>query len=137
MADDLDEILAKLATQVEASVHAMYRGDVRSATAKSRTGHLVRDAAEAIRASAAPAVPRASEAVPRSSISAAPSIPGEFVGWTRDEGEAVMRCVTAWLPMGAPSSATPESKCIAAGREMTPTWGERERARAALRKVTA
>jgi len=33
-------------------------------------------------------------------------------------------------------SATPDSRCVAAGREMVPTWGDREQARAALRKLT-
>jgi hypothetical protein len=61
---------------------------------------------------------------------------GIDLGWTREEGEVVMKCVMAWMPMGSPSSATPDSKCIAAGREMVPTWGDRERARAALKKVT-
>ncbi len=139
MADEIIDVLGRLATQVEASVHALYRGEVRSETAKSRSGIFVREAAELIRAQVvagggAASPPPAS--APRTS-SAAPLAPGATVGWTRDEGEAVMRCVTAWLPMGAPSTAMPESKCIAAGREMTPTWGQRETARAALRKLTS
>lgn len=134
MADVIEDVLGRLAREVEQAVHALYRGDVRQATAKARTGHLVREALDALRAQgAAPSAPRTGSFP----AAAPPSVAGSGVGWTRDEGEAVMKCVTAWLPMGSPASATPESKCVAAGREMTPTWGERERARAALRRITA
>jgi hypothetical protein len=37
--------------------------------------------------------------------------------------------------MGAPSQTAPDSRCIAAGRELLPNWGEREAARNALAKV--
>ncbi len=147
MADEIDEVLDKLVKNVEAAVHALYRGDTRQETAKARTGGLAREAAEAIRARLAGSVGAPTPPTPAAAPQAAPPGPvgrasapmtvGAVFGWTRDDGDAVMKCVTAWLPMGAPSSAAPESKCIAAGREMVPTWGERERARAALRKVTA
>ena len=145
MAQEIDEVLEKLARDVEVAVHALYRGEVRTATAKARTDHLVRDAVNALRAaqSAAPAAPAAPAAAvddlgavsPRPPASR-PSVAGAAIGWTTEEGEAVMKCVTAWLPMGAPSTAAPDSKCIASGREMVPSWGERERARLALRKAT-
>jgi hypothetical protein len=135
MADPVDEVLEKLARNVEAAVHSLYRGDLRQATAKARTGHLIREAAEALRGSAAAAAPAPTAALAGGRPSA-PTVAGAVVGWSRAEGEAVMKCVTAWLPMGAPASATPESKCISSGREMVPTWGERELARSALRKVT-
>jgi len=137
MADEIDEVLQKLAAQVEAAVHALYRGDVRSETAKVRTGHLVREAAAAVRLHAVPAggaPARVSSAVV--SPATAPSVAGAAVGWAREDGEAVMRCVMAWMPMGSPALALPESKCVASGREMVPSWGERERARAALRTLT-
>lgn len=146
MPDDIDRVLDKLAKDVELAVHALYRGEVRQATAKARTGHLVREAVTALRAR--PSDKRASRAVDVSlgsgSAGAAsqrtpattPSVAGAAVGWTREDGEAVMKCVTAWLPMGSPAAASPDSKCIASGRELVPTWGERERARAALRKLT-
>jgi hypothetical protein len=35
MGDDISEVLTQLATQVEASVHALYRGEVRSETARA------------------------------------------------------------------------------------------------------
>lgn len=138
MSDEFDEVLDRLARDVELAVHALYRGEVRQATAKARTGHLVRDAAAALRVRSAvipdPVDPAGSESARTPATS--PSVAGAALGWTREDGEAVMKCVTAWLPMGTPSSATPDSKCIASGREMVPTWGERERARAALRKLT-
>ncbi|MEK7240889.1 MAG: hypothetical protein AAB224_09910 [Gemmatimonadota bacterium] len=137
MSDAIDEVLDKLAKDVELAVHALYRGEVRQATAKARTGHLVRDAASALRARAATsAVPDPSGTASARHPATAPSVAGAALGWTREDGEAVMKCVTAWLPMGSPASAAPDSKCISSGREMVPTWGERERARAALRKLT-
>jgi len=138
MADDIDAVLEKLARDVESAVHGLYRGDMRQATAKVRTGHLIRAAADALRSQAtgvdAPLSPGAMTPAARSS---AQTTVGAIVGWSRSDGEAVMKCVTAWLSMGAPSSASPDSKCVAGGREMVPTWGERERARAALRALSA
>jgi hypothetical protein len=134
MADAIDEVLNRLARDVEAAVHAMYRGDVRQQTAKVRTGQLVRDAAEALRAAIGASAPAAGPSV--ANRPAALSMAGAAVGWNREEGEAVMKCVTAWQPMGSPATAPPESRCIAPAREMVPTWSERERAREALRKIT-
>lgn len=134
MADAIDEVLDRLARNVEAAVHAMYRGDVRQQTAKVRTGQLVREAADALRAHVGVPAPSAGPAA--AGRPSALSVTGAAVGWSREEGEAVMKCVTAWLPMGSPSSAPAESRCIASAREMVPTWGERERARGALAKVT-
>ncbi len=138
MADEIDDVLDKLVKNVEAAVHSLYRGDMRQSTAKARTGHLARDAADAIRARAGSASAPAGEA-PRSGPvgrASAPAMLGAIVGWSQEEGQAVMKCVMAWLPMGSPTTATPDAKCIASGREMVPTWGEREQARAALKKVT-
>jgi hypothetical protein len=142
MADEIEQVLDKLVKNVEASVHALYRGDMRQETAKARTGGLAREAAEAIRAhlgaaSGVPTPPSAPSAPGPVGRPSAPTTIGTLIGWTREEGEAVMKCVTAWQPMGSPASATPDSKCIAAGREMVPTWGERERARGALKKIAS
>jgi len=135
MTDQIDALLEKLARDVETAVHALYRGDVRQETASARTGHLVREAAAQLRGSATPVVVSADGAVSPRTPASRPSIAGAAFGWTDAEGEAVMKCVTAWLPMGPPSSAAPDSKCIAAGREMVPTWRERELARGAVRKL--
>lgn len=134
MADAIDELVDRLARNVETAVHAMYRGDVRQQTAKARTGQLVREAAEALRLHIGAPTPAAGPSV--ASRPAAVSVAGAAVGWSREEGEAVMKCVTAWLPMGPPASAPSDSRCIAPAREMVPTWGERERAREALKKIT-
>lgn len=140
---EVDRVLEKFAKDVEASVHALYRGEVRQQTAQARSGGALRAAKDAMRAAIAaeaglPAqAPRVSEAAasPRPSASAV-NTAGGVAGWSREEGEAVMKCVTAWLPMGNPKEATPDSKCIAAMRELTPTWGQREKARDAIKRIT-
>ncbi len=133
---ETERILAKLAKDVEAAVHALYRGDVRQATARARTDGFVRDAASALRAVADPApVAAPTSASPRPSV-AAPVPAGASAGWTREEGEAVLKCITAWVPMGPPATTDPASKCVSATRELTPTWGQRELARAAIRKLS-
>ncbi len=136
MSDAIEDVLDKLAKNVEAAVHALYRGDMRQATAKVRTSSFVREAVEALRAQAAGSAAPPAPAPRVSAQFSAPSVAGASVGWTREDGEAVMKCVMAWLPMGSPSSAAPDSKCVAGGRDMVPAWGERERARAALKKIT-
>lgn len=143
MSDEIDDVLDKLAKDVELAVHAMYRGEARLTTMKVRTSHLVREAATALRARAADApvlgaaagVAGATGALSALTPATSPSAAGAVRGWRREDGEALMKCVTAWLPMGLPSSALPNSKCVSSGREMRPSWGERERARAALRKL--
>lgn len=136
MADEIEDVLGRLARNIETAVHALYRGDVRQATAKARTGHLVREAAEALRAYTCEGPTdggrSASSGVPGASAASASDS-----GWSRGESEAVTKCVMAWLAMGSPATAAPDAKCIAAGRELVPTWGERELARAAIRRLTA
>ena len=60
---------------------------------------------------------------------------GAAPGLTAAEATAIMRCVMGWLPMGAPNAAAPESRCVAAARELFPTWGDREMARQAVKRV--
>jgi hypothetical protein len=145
MSADIDQILEKLAKDVEAAVHALYRGEVRANTAKARTGHIVQDA----RAKVANAIGAAAQAVtgepvrrptpvatsPRPSVSA-PMVAGAAFGWSKEESDAVFKCINAWLPMGGPNSTAPDTLCIAPGRMLIPTWGERERAREAVKKLT-
>ena len=145
MSQEVDSILEKLAKDVEAAVHALYRGEVRQATAKARTGHLLTSARTALASAIANAstagqspsarlvTPIASS--PRPSV-AAPMVAGGALGWDKAEGDAVLRCITAWLPMGGPASTPSDTKCIAAGKMLVPTWGEREQAREAVRRVT-
>jgi hypothetical protein len=143
MSSDLDQILEKLAKDVEAAVHALYRGEMRQNTAKARTGHLIQDA----RAKVANALGEAADAVgggrrptpiatsPRPSASV-PAIAGAEHGWSREDSDAVLRCINAWLPMGGPNSTAPDTLCIAPGKMLIPTWGERERAREAVKRIT-
>jgi hypothetical protein len=135
----VDEILAKLAKDVEKAVHSMYRSEVGVNTTQIRTEHFVTDARDRIgaflksspAAAAGAAPPRFTAAVAASSISG----DGADGGWSADEAAAVTKCIMAWLPIGSPSSAKPESKCMAPGKELLPSWGEREVARNAVRKV--
>ena len=145
MPNDIDQILQKLAKDVEAAVHSLYRGEMRQNTANARTGHLIQEAKEKVTR----AVGDASTAVtgeplrrptpvansPRPS-SFAPVIAGAELGWSKEDSDAVMKCITAWLPMGGPQSTAPDTLCIAPGKMLIPTWGERERARDAVRKIT-
>ena len=119
----LNSIIEKLVKDVELSVHAMYRGDVRQNTARARTDTHRRAAYEALRplvgdGPSPVSVPTAGAAA----LSAA-------------EATAIMRCIMGWLPMGAPNAAAPESRCVAAARELFPTWGEHELARQAIKRV--
>lgn len=137
---DLDRVLEKLAKDVENAVHALYRGEVRQQTSRARTGAIIREAQAAIQQAvkdAGGAVSAASTMPsPRPSVAGIAAV-GESVGWSREEGEAVLKCITAWLPMGPPKSALADSKCVSAMRELTPTWGEREKAREAVKRVSA
>ena len=138
---EADRVLEKLVKDVEAAVHALYRGEVRQQTAQTRSGSMLREAKAAIQAAMAaesgdPTAPRASSSgLPRPSATA-PMVAGAAAGFSREEGEAVLKCITAWLPMGSPRDAVPDSKCIAAMRELTPTWGQREKAREAVKRIS-
>jgi len=146
MPSDIDQILEKLAKDVEAAVHSLYRGEVRQNTARLRTSHIVQDArakvAEALGTAASavagepPRRPTPAGAGPRASISA-PALAGAAHGWSKEDSDAVLKCITAWLPLGGPQSTSPDSLCIAAGKMLLPTWGERERARDAVKRITA
>jgi L-alanine-DL-glutamate epimerase-like enolase superfamily enzyme len=140
---DLDRVLEKLAKDVENAVHALYRGEVRQQTARTRTGGMIREAQAAIQQALADAGAAAASGAsvsampsPRPSVAGVAAV-GESVGWTREEGEAVLKCITAWLPMGPPKDAPADSKCVSAMRELTPTWGQREKAREAVKRVSA
>ena len=134
----VEEVLAKLAKDIESAVHALYRRQVGPSTAQVRTEHFVADARERIAAflKSSPA-PSTSGAQPRFTQALVPSAPpGDAgTGWTVDEAAAVTKCIVAWLPAWSPSSAKPDARCMAPGRELIPTWGERELARQAARKI--
>jgi hypothetical protein len=132
MSNDVDKVLEKLAKEVELAVHALYRGEMRSETAKVRTAHLVQGAKEALASAtggaSSPAIPRASGALP--------VIAGASLGWNQEESDAVLRCINAWLSIGAPSTTAPDTKCIPAGKMLVPSWGERSKALDAVRRIS-
>ena len=128
----IEQILDKLIHDVEASVHAFYRGDVRQHTQRVRTDTFRNEAREALLTADANSAPTPMRsATPISSSPAQPMI----AGMSPDEATATMRCVMGWLPVGVPTQANPQSKCISAAKEIMPTWGERERARLALKRL--
>ena len=118
----LAQALEKLTKDVELAVHAMYRGDVRQNTAKARTDSIRKAAYEALRPLIAGAAQRVAGGVSRGALA-------------NDEVAAVMRCIMGWLPMGGPGQSPPESRCIAGSRELFPSWGDRERAREAIKRL--
>ena len=121
---DLDQILDKLIADVEASIHAFYRGEVRQDTQRAKSTRQRSVAREAIVAWMGNGTAAAPGAVAGTRTALAP-----------DELAAVTRCVIAWLPMGAPSTTNPASKCVPAARELAPTWAEREKAQVALKRL--
>ena len=121
--EQLNAIIDKLVKDVELAVHAMYRGDMRQNTAKARTDGHRRVAYNALR----PLIAETS--------APARTAPGSSAAISAAEASAITRCITAWLPMGAPTAAASDSRCIAASRELFPTWGEREQARQAIKRL--
>ena len=120
----IDEVLDKLIRDVEASVHALYRGDVRQNTQRVKTDSF-RNAA---RQSLQTLVVETGDGGP------APTPSTAIATLTQEEVIAATRCVMAWQPMGGSNSASPQSRCVPAAREMAPTWAEREKARLALKR---
>jgi hypothetical protein len=52
-----------------------------------------------------------------------------------EEAAAITRCIMAWGPMGNPSEAALDSRCAPGAKELVPSWGDREKAREALRRL--
>lgn len=125
--EQLAQIVDKLVHDVEMSVHALYRGAVRQQTAKAKTEGLRREALTALAALSGGAA--ASTSTGPQSAALGTLGPEEI--------QSITRCIMAWLPMGSPAAATPDSRCIPAGRELIPTWSDRERARAAVKRATS
>ena len=123
-ASQLEQVLEKLAHDVEASIHAFYRGDVRQHTQRGKTDAFVREARQALQ----PLVGGQATATAATAVASPLSA---------DEVAAATRCVMAWMPMGAPNAASPQSRCVPAAKEMLPTWGEREKARLALKRASS
>jgi hypothetical protein len=123
----LEQILDRLVRDVETSVHSLYRGDHRQNTMQVRSESHRKIARDAL----LPLV----GGTPRGTPIAPSSVNG--ASFTPDEVAAITRCIMAWLPMGAPTSADPQSRCVAAAKELAPSWGEREKARSAVRRLSS
>lgn len=144
--DQIDRILEKLIRDTSASLHAMYTGQVQANTQKARTDvgrNEARQAlAELLGTGGGGTLPRPSRT---SQIMPMPGAPASALATefqpiatgsvTQGDADAIRKCIMAWLPMGAPSTAAPDSRCVAAGRELVPTWAERELAREAMKKL--
>ena len=130
--DKLDEVIKNLVRDVAAGVHAMYRGDIRQQTAQVRMNAFVTQAREAL----LPLLAATSGGVaPLQPTSVGSFHPPAAAALSADEAAAITRCIMAWGPMGNPSEAAPESKCAPGAKELVPSWGDRERAREALRRL--
>ena len=135
--DRLEEVIKNLVRDVAAGVHAMYRGDIRQQTAQVRMNGFVTQAREALLPLLA-ATRGGTPSVPPTGVGRyqLPVSPSPTAGsLSTEEVAAITRCVMAWGPMGNPSEATSDSKCASGAKELAPTWGERERARDALRRL--
>ncbi len=121
----IEQILDKLIREIEGSVHAFYRGDVRQHTQRIKTDTFRLTAVQSLLALTGDA-----DAVRPSTPST--GVPAAGATLSADESATALRCVMAWQPMGPPNAAAPDSRCVPAAREMLPSWGEREKARTAL-----
>jgi hypothetical protein len=122
----VEQILERLVRDVEASVHAIYRGDVRQQTQRNKTATHQKTAREALLPLLGVQRP-GGEARP-------PAAAG--TGISPEESACITRCIMAWLPMGAPTAANPQSRCVSAAKELAPSWGEREKARLAIKRAS-
>src|SRR5919109_3837695 len=131
--DKLDEVIKTLVRDVAAGVHAMYRGDIRQETAQVRMSAFVTQAREALLPLLAGAGVSTGQAIRVGSLQ--PPMPGGAQPISAEEAAAITRCIMAWGPMGNPAEATPDSRCVPGAKELVPGWGDREKAREALRRL--
>ena len=132
--DKLDEVIKNLVRDVAAGVHAMYRGDIRQQTAQVRMNAFVTQAREAL----LPLLGGSGGLTPIQPTNVGSYQPPLAAGsgaLSAEESAAITRCIMAWGPMGNPSEAAPDSKCAPGAKELVPTWGDREKAREALRRL--
>jgi len=123
---EIEQILDKLIREIESSVHAFYRGDVRQHTQRIRTDTFRVTAVQSLLALTGTAGGAVRPSTPSTGV------PAGGATLSPEESAMALRCVMAWQPMGLPTSATPDSRCVPGAREMAPSWGERETARTAL-----
>jgi hypothetical protein len=133
--DRLDEIIKNLVRDVATGVHAMYRGDIRQQTAQVRMSAFVAQAREALLPLLTGSGQSLSGLQPTSVGSFEPPAPRGSDTLSPEDAAAITRCIMAWGPMGNPSEAASDSKCAPGAKELVPSWGDRERAREALRRL--
>jgi hypothetical protein len=134
--DKLDEVIKNLVRDVAAGVHAMYRGDIRQQTAQVRMNAFVTQAREALLPLLSGGSGSFAPLQPTSVGTFQPPASGSGGGaLSAEEAAAITRCIMAWGPMGNPSEAAADSKCAPGAKELVPTWGDREKAREALRRL--
>jgi hypothetical protein len=131
--DKLEEVIKALVRDVAAGVHAMYRGDIRQQTAQVRMSAFIAQAREALLPMLAGGVTSAG-LQPTSVGTLHPPARGSE-SLSAEEAAAITRCVMAWGPMGNPAEATPDSRCVPGAKELVPGWGDREKAREAIRRI--
>ena len=136
LAQQLDDILDQLVRNVEASVHAFYRGEHRQNTVQTKSDQHRKAARDALLpllgSGGSVAAPRPGMTLGQMGGGAS----GDAGMLAPDEIAAITRCIMAWLPMGTPSDASPQSRCIPAAKELAPSWGEREKARSSLKRAS-
>jgi hypothetical protein len=128
--DKVAEIIKNLVRDVAAGVHAMYRGEIRQDTVQVRMSAFVAQAVDALRPLVA-----ASGLHPTAVGTLQPPTPRESESISAEEAAAITRCIMAWGPMGNPSDAAPDSRCAPGAKELVPSWGDREKAREAVRRL--
>jgi hypothetical protein len=133
--DKLEEVIKNLVRDVAAGVHAMYRGDIRQQTAQVRMSGFVAQARDALLPLLAGSSGEMSAMQPTSVGSLQPPAPRSSDSLTAEEAAAITRCIMAWGPMGNPSEAASDSRCAPGAKELVPSWGDREKAREALRRL--
>jgi hypothetical protein len=131
--DKLDEVIKALVRDVAAGVHAMYRGDIRQQTAQMRMSAFVAQARDALLPLLGGSVGTA--AMNPTSVGSLQPPARAFEALTAEEAAAITRCIMAWGPMGNPSAAETDSRCAPGAKELVPSWGDREKAREALRRL--
>ena len=131
VAQQLDDILDQLVRNVEAGVHAFYRGEHKQNTVQMKSDQHRKTARDALLSVLS------GNQTPRGGVTLG-AMGGGSAGnaalLAPDEIAAITRCIMAWLPMGAPNAASPQSRCVSAAKELLPSWGEREKARTALKR---
>jgi hypothetical protein len=133
--DKLAEVIKNLVRDVAAGVHAMYRGEIRQETVQVRMSAFVTQALEALLPLVGGSGRGSSGLHPTSVGTLHPPLSRAGESLSGDETAAITRCIMAWGPMGNPSEAAPDSRCAPGAKELVPSWGDREKAREAVRRL--